>query len=722
MSDFPRGDEARTAHRCIAVYESPFASALCTHDWVVTGVSRGLLRLVGLQSMDILGKRIDAVFRTPELPLPNGAELLDLGLFSHPSTPDLRLQATGSHGEAGWQLQFADVSRLVKACDELQYSEAIWRHAIEAAGHGVWDYNAITDKHFSSKGWRQIRGFPLEGDLSDDVKDWQTRLHPDDIDQVMEHVRAHNAGEVSMFAFEYRERRLDGRWVWILARGRAVAWDEAGVPTRLIGTDLDITSMKEEEARRADEMRNVHERHVRQLSKAQAATEAARKVAQMLAHKDSLTGLANRRTFIEEIRDRIAGGRHFAVLMIDLDRFRTINQGLGPGIGDLVIKQIAGRLERCVSAGALLARIAGDEFGLILPNGDDGLAKRAVALAGDILEAVHAPVPLGDMDAEVGASVGIALFPDHGADVDTLTRHADIAMFDVKQNGRGSWRIFSDDIGRDIERRVRLAADARRTVLDGQIEPYFQPIVDIASGNVLSFEVLARWHHPEFGPISPDRFLPLIEQAGLMNQFTALILRRACQAAAQWPASVSIAVNVSADEVCDPTLPSRILSILAELGYPARRLAIEITEQALVRDLATARAVVTELREAGIRVLLDDFGIGYSGLGYLRELQFDCLKIDRSFVASLAEQQESIKIVEAIQALARSLNISTVAEGIEDQATCDRLLEIGCGMGQGWFFAKALPSEEAEKLIRRQFAGDTAPGNVLKIETALLPA
>jgi diguanylate cyclase (GGDEF)-like protein/PAS domain S-box-containing protein len=703
-----RIDDTRVESRATPIYESPFASAFCSHDWVIVRVARGLLRMIGISAADIVGKRIDTVFRTPELPLPNGAETTELGLFCcrRSAAPDLWLKATGSHGEQGWEVHFADVSGLVGACDELQYSETIWRHAIEAAGHGVWEYNAATDKRFYSEGWRQIRGFPSVGEVCDRLEDWASRLHPDDVGDVMEHVRAHNAGEVSRFAFEYRERRLDGRWIWILARGRAVAWDETGYPTRFIGTDLDITNLKEEEARRADELREVHERHVRQLSKAQAATEAARKVAQMLAHKDSLTGLANRRAFGEEIRDRIASGKHFAVMTIDLDRFRTINQGLGPAIGDLVIKQIGGRIERLACPGGLAARIAGDEFGLILPKPDNDLAESAADMARAIIDIVHGPVPLGDMDVEVGASIGIALFPDHGADVDMLTRHADIAMFDVKQNGRGSWRIFSDDIGRDIEGMVRLAADARRTVLDGHIEPHFQPIVDIASGKVLSFEVLARWHHPEFGPIAPDRFLPLIAQAGLMNQFTALILRRACQAALEWPDSVAIAVNVSADEVCDATLPGRILSILDSVGYPPHRLGIEITEQALVRDLATAKLVVSELREAGIRVLLDDFGTGYSGLGYLRELQFDCLKIDRSFVASLAEQQESVKIVEAIQALARSLNIVTVAEGIEDQVACDKLLELGCRVGQGWFFAKALPHPEAEKLVRRQYPAE----------------
>lgn len=689
-----------------SVGRSSLALALCDRQWRITDITEGFAMLLCFRQDEIVGRNLDDVFELPGLRVMNGDAPLDLGLrsFRKADGAGLWLTLQTSPAEDGCFVQITDVGALIHERDTLAYQESIWRHAMKAAGHGVWEYNALTDARFYSEEWRKIRGFPPEGEICDTIDVWEERVHPDDIADVMEHVRAHNAGEIDRFDFEYREQRLDGRWIWILARGRAVAWDGNGVPTRLIGTDIDITEMKEEERRRAEEVAAAHRQHVAELAEAHAAAEAAHQVADIMARKDPLTSLANRRVFVEEISCRIsveAGpDEGCAVLLVDLDRFKPINDGLGHAVGDFVIRQAAARLEAAAFGGALVARMGGDEFGLVMPIADAGeAAKQAVRQARALIEALGVPIPLGDIDADVGASIGIALYPEHGTDAETLVRHADIAMYNVKQNGRGFAQIYSPDVGRDAEARARLVADVRRAVAEEQIEPYFQPIVDIRTGAVSSFEVLARWTHPQFGPIAPDRFLPIIEQAGMMSQFSIYMLRRSCLAAAQWPAHIPVAVNISADEVCDPALPLRILAVLCESDFPAERLSIEITEQALVKDFSRAKKVVSALRGVGIKVLLDDFGTGYSGLGYLRELEFDCLKIDRSFVASVARQPESEKIVDAIQILARSLNIRTVAEGVEDAETLAILARMGCDLGQGYFFARPMPQEEAGQLV-----------------------
>jgi diguanylate cyclase (GGDEF)-like protein/PAS domain S-box-containing protein len=689
-----------------SIFKSSLALACCNSQWQITEITQGLATLLSFREDEIVGRSLDDVFELPGLRVMNGGQPLDLGLRTcrkaNGSTLWVTLQT--SPGEGGCFVQITDVSALIQERDEIAYKESIWRHAVQAAGHGVWEYNAITDMRFYSPEWRRIRGFPPEGEICDTIDLWEERLHPDDIEQVMEHVRAHNAGEIQRFAFEYRERRLDGEWIWILARGRAVAWDGNGIPTRLIGTDVDITSMKEEECRRAEDTAEAHRQHLAELAEAHAATEAARQVADIMARKDPLTSLPNRRVFAEEVSRRIgieAGpDACCAVLLVDLDRFKPINDGLGHAAGDYVIRQAAARLEEASFEGVVVARMGGDEFGLVMPITDIANAqKQAVRQARALIEALGRPIPLGDIDADVGASIGIALYPDHGTDAETLMRHADIAMYNVKQNGRGYEQLYSPDVGRDAEARARLVADVRRAVAEEQIEPYFQPVIDLRTGAVSSFEVLARWTHPQFGPIAPDRFLPIIEQAGMMSQFSTYMLRRSCLAAADWPAHISIAVNISAEEVCDPALPLRVLAVLSDCDFPASRLGIEITEQALVKDFSRAKAVISALRKVGIKVLLDDFGTGYSGLGYLRELQFDCLKIDRSFIASVTKQQESEKIVDAIQVLAKNLNILTVAEGVEDGETVAMLGKMGCDLGQGYFFAKPMPKEEAGRLV-----------------------
>jgi diguanylate cyclase (GGDEF)-like protein/PAS domain S-box-containing protein len=599
-----------------------------------------------------------------------------------------------------WQI--LEVDSYVRERDKLAYQESIWRHAIEAAEHGVWDYNANNEGQFYSDAWKAMRGFPIDEEVQDSNEAWEARLHPDDLESVREHVRQQNTGEIDHFNFEYRERRQDGRWIWVLARGRTVEWDKGGKPTRLIGTDIDITDLKHEEAERAAEVEAIYQRHLSELEAASKATESARREAAALARVDPLSGLANRRAFAEEIEQRSAArgeAQGFAVILVDLDRFKAINDMHGHEAGDLVIRQAAIRLTSAVGEGAMVARLGGDEFGVVLPHEGEDAEGSAGACAQKLIAVLSRPFWLGDSAIEIGASAGLAVFPQHSTDADTLFRYADMALYEAKNTARGTWRSYSASLGRAAESRAALEADARRAAAEDKIEPFFQPIVEMRSGNIVKLEMLARWRHPVHGWVAPDRFIPVIEQSGKIADFTLSMLLRACRAARAWPGDISISLNLTTREVCDLATPLRLLGVAMECGFPATRLEVEITEKTIVNDFVAAKQVIAALRNAGVKVLLDDFGAGYAGLGYLRELPFDAIKIDRSFISSLSTKPESFKITNAIQSLAESLGLATVAEGIESLEVWRAVEQLSCTFGQGYYIAKPLPAGEVSSLL-----------------------
>jgi len=296
---------------------------------------------------------------------------------------------------------------------------------------------------------------------------------------------------------------------------------------------------------------------------------------------------------------------------------------------------------------------------------------------------------VGGKRIEIGASIGIAFCHTDGADAGYLLHAADIAMYRVKRDSRGTFRFFEQSMEDDVRAQGFLEADLKRAVAEGKIQPYYQPLVELRNNRIWGFEALARWEHPERGFVPPDLFIPLIEQLGLMSQFTSSILGQACRDAKHWPGNVRLSVNISPSELTDPLLPSRILAILALEAFPCARLEVEITETALLSNIEMARSILTTLQSSGINVSLDDFGTGYASLSHLRELKFDKIKIDRSFVQSMQTDPESEKIVDAILGLTKNLNLPTVAEGIEDASTLLRLAAKGCEFGQGYYFGKA---------------------------------
>ena len=436
------------------------------------------------------------------------------------------------------------------------------------------------------------------------------------------------------------------------------------------------------------------------LRTALAATEA-------VARTDALTGLPNRRGLYEQLRtalaraDRIGGT--VALLLCDLDRFKGVNDAHGHPAGDHLLQLVAARLRDAEGAGSAIARLGGDEFALVVPldaADPSGPASEAAQLARRIIAVLGQPFALPDGPvAQIGVSIGIALARAEDGDADALVRRADVALYRAKADGRSRFHFFDPGLDAHIQARALLEGELRQAVAHDLLLPHFQPLVDIATGRLIGFEMLARWPHPIRGSIPPVEFIPIAEDAGLIGPMTEGLLRRACRAAAAWPSDVVVACNLSPLQLRDRGLPATVLSILTETGLPAHRLELEITESALVGDIDLARDLLGKLKALGVRLALDDFGTGYSSLRHLQLLPIDKLKIDASFVRAMGGDTESRKIVAAVIGLSHSLGLLTVAEGVEDSATAALLRDLGCDVGQGWLYGRPQPEEAVGALL-----------------------
>jgi diguanylate cyclase (GGDEF)-like protein len=457
----------------------------------------------------------------------------------------------------------------------------------------------------------------------------------------------------------------------------------------------------------------VLNRHLQQVEK---AFDVKRGEVQRLALHDTLTGLANRRHLHLQLQGSVAraqrDGTRFAVLMIDLDGFKPINDRYGHQAGDAVLLTVAQRLAAQVRQGEVAARLGGDEFVVVLADDRHeaaGVSEAPARVAQRLIAALSDSITLPQGPVRVSASVGVAYFPADANEADDLLRKADVALYRAKHEGRGEVRFFQQSMDDDARARDALAMDLRNAIANAQVVPYFQPLVDLHTGALSGFEVLARWQHHSQGAIAPDVFIPIAEQSGQIDALTVCVMRAALLASRGWDERLTIAINIAPQQLKSEALVDRLLAVLQDTQFPASRFEIEITENALIGDLDLARRIVLRLKSHGIRVALDDFGTGYSSLSHLSDLPFDKIKIDRSFVHSMHERRESASIVNAIIGLGRSLNLPTTAEGIESQADADMLTRLGCNVGQGYLYSKPVPAEQAERLTQGTFAMAAKP-------------
>jgi diguanylate cyclase (GGDEF)-like protein len=415
-----------------------------------------------------------------------------------------------------------------------------------------------------------------------------------------------------------------------------------------------------------------------------------------LAQTDILTGLPNRAFFLarlDQLNGQLKdGGPAFSILMLDLDRFKNVNDSLGHGAGDALLRQVALRLKSALRASDVLARLGGDEFAIIQEACEDQRVC-STELAGRIAKLVAEPFLLPGHRVEIGTSIGIAIAPDHGSDQEQLLKKADLALYRSKASGRNCFTIYDKAMSAELEARSTLEGDLRDAIARCQLEVHYQPFVDALSGARCGFEALVRWRHPSRGLISPDQFIPLAEETGLIVPLGEFVLRRACADAAGWPSDLAVAVNLSPIQFKEAELFEMISAALADSGLPPQRLEIEITESVLLERGVENHAFMERLKSIGIALALDDFGTGYSSLSYLTAFPFDKIKIDKSFIRNLTHQPRSSAIISSIVTLARGLDMSVTAEGVETREEFERLKALGVNFAQGYLFGRPHPIE-----------------------------
>ncbi len=476
-------------------------------------------------------------------------------------------------------------------------------------------------------------------------------------------------GDVYHSGRDWRHIKADGSEVHVLTFGRRVVFD--GRDGYLVAA-VDITERRKAEARIAH-----------------------------MAHHDGLTNLPNRDFYQDRLRQALersqSGNKRVAVLCVDLDLFKNVNDSFGHPIGDRLLKQVSERLRSEVRGDNLVARLGGDEFAIVLAS--DVSPNEASDFADRLIAVLSARYDVDGIEVVVGASIGIALPPGDGATSEELLRNADMALYRAKSDGGGVHRFFEREMDRQAQTRRDMERDLRGAFANGEFELHYQPLVDIAADRISGFESLLRWRHPEKGMISPAEFIPVAEDIGLIIPLGEWVLREACSEAVKWPVDVKVAVNLSPVQFRGRNLVQAVISALAHSGLSPRRLELEITESVFLAETEANLAILHQLRELGVSISMDDFGTGYSSLSYLRSFPFDKIKIDRSFVKDLARRSDCVAIVRAISGLGRSLNITTTAEGVETVDQLDWLRAEGCNEVQGFLFSAARPAGEIEALL-----------------------
>lgn len=429
---------------------------------------------------------------------------------------------------------------------------------------------------------------------------------------------------------------------------------------------------------------------------------------QHLASHDPLTGLPNRAHFNETLITAMADRScDVAILLVDLDRFKAVNDLYGHASGDRLLELLADRMRQVMPKDGVVARLGGDEFAVLI-RGDD-IRARACALAEQLLQTVRRPFDLGPAKIEIGLSAGIAVTPDDGLDARSLLRNADLALYTVKAGRLGSFRFFDSDMSASLERRHVLESELKTAITDGALTLHYQPIVSTATARIVGAEALLRWTSPTRGPIPADQVVAIAEETGLMVPLGNWIMREAIATAAGWPDHLSVAVNLSARQFRDPGLVRHVIDAVRQHDLSPRRLQLEVTETVLVED--DAGAAMADLRAHGIRLSLDDFGTGYASLSYLTRFPFDRIKIDKSFVRHAAERMDCRAIIDAVCGLAKSLGLDTVAEGIETETELEIIRAAGCGYGQGYYFGRPLPAADFLALVGHEADRNAAANN-----------
>jgi diguanylate cyclase (GGDEF)-like protein/PAS domain S-box-containing protein len=575
-------------------------------------------------------------------------------------------------------LQWQFSSRLSDTLAQTQAAEERYALAMQGANDGLWDWDLQSGRVYFSPRWKAMVGLSETANHAEPEM-WFERLHPEDKARVKEQIQAHLEGRTPFLESEYRLCHEDGAYRWMLSRGLAVR-NLDGVPTRMAGSQTDISE------RKAIEQQLLH-----------------------AAYHDALTHLPNRAFFIDRLsRSMARAGRdpsnHFAVLFLDLDRFKVLNDSRGHQAGDQLLVAVAARLQECVRPYDTVARLGGDEFTLLLT--DLAHPRDALIVAERTLVALSDPFQLEGGEVYATASIGIVLSSADYAEPSAYLRDADIALYRAKTLGRARYAIFDQAMHREVLAMAQMEDDLRRAIEREELGVVYQPIVALTSGRITGFEALVRWHHPEQGMISPVEFIPLAEETGLIHPLSWWVLREACCQLGRWQQEVdvplTINVNWSRRLFNREGLVEQVGTILEETETDPWCLRLEITESVLSDEAADSAQLMAKLRALDIQLQIDDFGTEYSSLSTLHTWPINALKIDRSFINRLGDDDDTGQIVQAIITLAHHLGMDVIAEGVETAQQLAELRALGCDYGQGYYFSRPLDSRKASALLETE--------------------
>ena len=582
-----------------------------------------------------------------------------------------RTEYGGRAAVIGMLLDITERKRVERA---MRDSEERYALAAQGANDGLWDWDLRENRVFFSARWKAMLGFAAH-ELGDEPDAWFDRVHPDDREQLMGDLASHLEGRTQFLESEHRVRHVDGRYCWMLVRGAAVR-DASGKAYRLAGSQTDITTRKESEEKL------LHD-----------------------ALHDALTGLPNRSLFMDRLGQAMAfqqrrADHRFAVLFLDIDRFKNINESLGHMQGDQLLVAVGKRLSRCIRPGDTVARLGGDEFSVLVEDYAD--ADEPLRIADRIHEALAAAHDLEGTEVFATASIGVAMGDGHYVRPEELLRDADIAMYRAKDLGRGRHAVFQPSMHAHARAQLQLETDLRRALERGELRLQYQPVVSLATGQISGCEALVKWAHPARGLIPPGDFIPAAEETGLIVPLGKWALQQACRDARAWNDrghKVSVSVNLSGKQLVQPELLEHVRHALDASALDARRLRLEVTESVVMENAGPAALLLTQLKALGVHILLDDFGTGYSSLSYLHNFRFDTLKIDRSFVSRLESGGKHAEIVRTIVSLARALSMDIVAEGVENVAQVTALQLLQCDYAQGYLFSRPLETSAFTALL-----------------------
>ncbi len=681
--------QVEVAHHEQLFQHSPQAVVLLDNDDTVQRVNTQFTAIFGYEAAEAVDRKINDLIvpehlkgegsrlttevasgqtvRATTVRCRKDGSLLDVSILGAPITlEDNRVAVYGI---------YRDITTSKLAEEALFDSEERYDMSARGAYEGLWDWNLLDDKILFSFRWKEMLGYE-EHDISDDPEEWFSRVHPNDLDRLNTELAAHLAGLTPHFECEYRIRNKTGSYLWMFGRAVSVR-REGGRPTRMAGSQSDITDLK------LIEEQLQHD-----------------------AFHDALTGLPNRSLMLDRLshslrKTRRRGVDFFAVIVIDLDRFKVVNDSLGHSLGDQLLVRMGQHLEQLVRPGDTLARIGGDEFVILAENIE--AMEGARTLAERVRTAVSEPMHINGHEVVTTASIGMVLASQGQADPADLLRDADLALYRAKDLGGNRFEVFESRMRVQALHRLELEWDLRKAVEEQKLAIYYQPIFSPRLKQITGFEALARWAHPVLGMVSPEEFIPIAEETDLIVEIGQWVLREACQQLSEWrelySADLTMSVNLSARQMARSDLVDQIEMILRECHLDPALLGLEITERLIVDETGPATKVLAGLRSLGARIEIDDFGTGYSSLGYLHRLPVDGLKIDRSFVAKMGPQGENSGIIRSIITMALDLNVTVIAEGVETAGQLAKLEEFGCHYVQGHFLGKALDVEAVATLL-----------------------